>query len=362
MQPEERVSQYAQRQWVTAERTHSDLVALAHHLVGIQAQIPTTPATAAQARIAGVTPGSVRQELAETRRLVRTWTVRGTMHLVDAQDLPLLRTALRPEWEQRWSLYLNRHATRAQREVAGRAVMAVLEAGPATRAELELGVQEYLGVRAEWLSDLFSSWGGVLKDLAYAEQVLHGPERNGETLFVRTRDWITLPEYKGSADEALAEVLQRYLAAYGPSTLQDFVYWSGVTVARAKRASALVSDSMICTDGYLSVPNPKPKGQTAHVRLLPKFDPYIMAHKEKFYLPTELRSAVFRPAGDVSAVVLLEGVVVGTWHLEGAEQRRRITWDIRQPLSPDDLDCLHAETDVLCSWINRSGEPQTQQR
>ncbi|MEW8977843.1 MAG: crosslink repair DNA glycosylase YcaQ family protein [Symbiobacterium sp.] len=242
---------YAARQWLGRDRRASGVVELARHLVGIQSQIPTTPALAARARLPSAGPDDMRRELEQARRLVRTWTVRGTLHVVPTDDLPLFWRALRPEWETRWSKYLDNHVSREQREQAAAAALQVLAGGPATRTEILAGAQEILGCREEWLAYLFSSWGGVLKDLAYAGLVVYGPEREGEACFVRVEDWLDLPAVDMDPDDALAVLLDRYLKAYSPARLQDFVHWSGVTAGRAREALARLQGRVAVRDGWL---------------------------------------------------------------------------------------------------------------
>lgn len=363
----DRCAVYAANQWLGRERRTGGVVELARHLVGIQSQLRTTPGLAARARLAGVGPDDVRQELEQSRRLVRTWTLRGTLHVVAAEDLPLLWQALRPEWESRWSKYLDKHVTQRQRADAAEACLEVLSQGPATRSELLAGVQEILRCRDEWVAYLFSSWGGVLKDLAYAGLVVYGPEREGEVQFVRTADWLDLPGLADrpasglEPDDALAVLLERYLRAYSPARLQDFAHWSGVTVRRAREALARLGGRVIVRDGWLvredEEAEPREQGQSQDgdqppadagvVRLLPKFDAYLLAHAEKFYLDEAHYKAVFRPAADVAAVILSGGRVIGTWRAVG----ERVRPELFAPVSDGVAAQLAREVEEVSAWL-----------
>ena len=355
---------YARRQWLVGERRACGLVDLARHLVGIQSQLRGTPALAARARCAHVGVDELRSELEDSRRLVRTWTVRGTLHVVATADLPLFWQALRPEWETRWSRYLDCHVTRSQRAEAAGACLEVLARGPATRSELLAGVQEALNCREDWVAYLFASWGGVLKDLAYAGKVVYGPEQDGEVRFVRAEDWVDVPAAKMDPDEALAVLLERYLRAYSPARIQDFVYWSGVTAARARAALARLEGRVDVREGWLVLEDagdPGPAGEPAPagasgVRLLPKFDPFLLAHKEKFYLDEAYYKAVFRTAGDVAAVVVTSGRVIGTWRAEG----RRVIPDLFAPIDDRTEAGLAGEVEALTAWLRASKEQRSQ--
>lgn len=367
----ERCARYARNQWLGRKRRNGGVVALARHLVGIQSQLRTTPGLAARARLSGIGPEDVRRELEVSRRLVRTWTVRGTLHVVAAEELPLLWRALRPEWESRWSKYLDKHVTRQQRTDAADACLQVLARGPATRAELLAGVQDILGCREEWLTYLFSSWGGVLKDLAYAGEVVYGPELDGEVRFVRTADWLDLPVADMEPDDALAALLERYLTAYSPARIHDFVHWSGVTVKRAREALARLGGRVAEQDGWLVRdqepvrdqegyrPADSPVQVAGHdlssddalgVRLLPKFDPYLLAHAEKFYLDEAHYKAVFRAAADVAAVIVKGGRVIGTWRNQG----HRVLPELFAPVTDAVAAELAEEIEAVSAWLRQA--------
>jgi len=356
----DRYAIYAGHQWLGRERRACDVVELARHLVGIQSQLHTTPGLAARARIADLGVDDVRYELEQSRRLVRTWTVRGTLHVVAAADLPLLWQALRPEWETRWSRYLDNHVTRRQRADAAEACLEILARGPATRSELLAGVQQILGCREDWVAYLFSSWGGVLKDLAYAGKVVYGPELEGEVRFVRTEDWVDLPASDMEPDDALAVLLDRYLRAYSPARLQDFVYWSGVTVKRAREALARLKGRVAVQAGWLvrEHEDDQSPADVGGVRLLPKFDPYLLAHKEKFYLDEAHYKAVFRPAADIAAVILSHGRVIGTWRAEGYRVIPELFAPVDDPIASE----LAQEVKALSAWLRQSKEKGPKER
>jgi len=346
----QRAAAYAVRQGLTQPRGRESLCEIVGRLCGLQDQVAGGAYYAARARSEAVEPGDLQTELQETRRLVRTWTIRGTMHVIRTVDLPLFRAALLPDWETRWSVFLDHYATRDQRRTAAEAALEVLRDGPATRAELLERVGRTLGGAPPWLAALFSGYGGVLKDLSYQGLIIHGPGRSGEVSFVRTEDWLGSgppASRPADADTALSVFLTRYLQAYGPASVQDFAYWSGVTVARTRRALELAGDQVGPADpgpregsirpgGLLDIePRPGSDGQSgsggpggqagpAPVAFLPKFDSYVLAHRDKFYLEEPYRREVFRAAADVAATVVADGVVVGTWRWQGTGSSRSL--------------------------------------
>jgi hypothetical protein len=386
----QRAAAYAVRQGLTQPRGRESLCEIVGRLCGLQDQVAGGAYYAALARSEAVEPGDLHTELQETRRLVRTWTVRGTMHVIRTEDLPLFRTALLPDWETRWSVYLDHYATRDQRRTAAEAALVVLRDGPATRAELLERVGRTLGGAPPWLAALFSGYGGVLKDLSYQGLIIHGPTRggagrasgvapavapgdgtpgdgpgrSGEVSFVRTEDWLGSGPPASppvDADAALSVLLTRYLQAYGPASVQDFAYWSGVTVARTRKALELAGDQVGPADlgpragssgpGRLLDIRPPggPDGQAgpdraagkggpagpAPLAFLPKFDSYVLAHRDKFYLEEPYRREVFRAAADIAATVVAGGVVVGTWRWQGSGSSRSVAPSLFGTRSPE---------------------------
>ena len=391
----QRAAAYAVRQGLTQPRGRESLCEIVGRLCGLQDQVAGGAYYAARARSEAVEPGDLQTELQETRRLVRTWTIRGTMHVIRTVDLPLFRAALLPDWETRWSVFLDHYATRDQRRTAAEAALEVLRDGPATRAELLERVGRTLGGAPPWLAALFSGYGGVLKDLSYQGLIIHGPTgdgpgRSGEVSFVRTEDWLgsgSPASPPADADAALSVLLTRYLQAYGPASVQDFAYWSGVTVARTRRALELAGDQVGPADpglragsigpgslldirppggpGGLGGPDGAagkggpggqagsdgaagkgglaesgsddhcPPGPAAPVAFLPKFDSYVLAHRDKFYLEEPYRREVFRAAADVAATVVADGVVVGTWRWQGTGSSRSVAASLFGTPSPE---------------------------
>ena len=350
----QRAAAYAVRQGLTLPRGRESLCEIVGRLCGLQDQVAGGAYYAALARSEAVEPGDLRRELEETRHLVRTWTIRGTMHVVRTEDLPLFRAALLPDWETRWSVFLDHYATSDQRRVAAEAALEVLRDGPATRAELLERVGRTLGGAPPWLAALFSGYGGVLKDLSYQGLIIHGPPgdgpgRSGEVSFVQTEDWLGSGPPASppvDADTALSVLLTRYLQAYGPASVQDFAYWSGVTVARTRRALELAGDQVGPADpglragssgpgGLLDIEPPGGPGGPVPVAFLPKFDSYVLAHRDKFYLEEPYRREVFRAAADVAATVVASGMVVGTWRWQGSGSSRSVAPSLFGTRSPE---------------------------
>jgi hypothetical protein len=125
-------------------------------------------------------------------------------------------------------------------------------------------------------------------------------------------------------EQAQTELLRRYLKAYGPATPQDFARWTGLFMVAVKGSFENLKNEIewveIANSGSKFAVLKRSYSGTATVskpKLLAKFDPYVMSHKDKsLYLPGKLAARVFRPAGQVEASILVDGAVRGTWRAE----------------------------------------------
>jgi len=301
------------------------LVEAAGRACGIQAQFLPTARLALWARVEGLAPGDVDRALFEDRTLVRTWAMRGTLHLLPTRELPIYVEAMREhrlrgnlQWlERRWGL---------GPEDVGPIVGAILEElaeGPLTREELADRVAGRLGPRVR--PSIEHSWGGVVRVASVEGLVCYGPERGRTVTFTRCDRWVREGE-RPTAGEAQDALLRRYLRAYGPATTRDFMAWSalpaGVARAAFARAGGDIAEVEAIGKGAFALREdlpamraPRPGGRP-RVCLLPSFDPFLLGHKDKGHLVGADRyKRVFRKAGWLSPVVLVDGRCAGVWSL-----------------------------------------------
>ncbi len=177
------------------------------------------------------------------------------------------------------------------------------------------------GKSTDLLEALRSGWGGMLKPAARNGRLCFGPNRGQSVTFVSPRAWLrSWKEVDPAA--GLVEMARRYLGAYGPATRHDFARWWGpwpgignaawsglagelTTVSvEGERAQVLTKDLNTLRGARLE----------RTVNLLPNFDPYLMGYAKRDHLLEKVHTPkVSRTAGWISAVVLVDGRVEGTW-------------------------------------------------
>jgi hypothetical protein len=334
-------------------------------LCGVQAQVASSAELAVRVRRERSRPGEVARALREGR-LIKTWAMRGTLHLFTPEEagtfLSLMaagRSWERPSWQRYFGV------TPKQIQALRRAVRAALESGPLTRDELAAAVTARRGLRHVGEA-LGSSWGTLLKPLAWHGDLCFGPSQGNRATFVRPEDasprWVGLPD----PDLAAPAAIIAYLRAYGPTTSDVFGNWlaGGWFGKRQLRVwFAALEDRLAEVDvegerayvlaedlDELAATTP-----TSALRLLPGFDQYVLGPgtADGRVVPTPRRSLVSRQSGWISPVVVAAGVVCGTWELDG--DHARVAW-FRESGRPPRA-ALRAELARLSSILGRDLRP-----
>ena len=327
-----------------SDRASGDrLTEIAGALCGVHAQVQASAELQLGARVEGVVQADVRAALWEQRALVKAWTVRGTLHLHAAEELPLWFAARRaalgsadrglPAWRDPTG---ELHAALEAGEVDAvrAAVWDVLDGRCLLRDELAAEVVKRVGAAPR--KRLRSGFAFFLGDLC------QGPPQGSRITLVRPDQWIDGWREVSDEKEALREVCRRFLHTYGPARPGDFCEWFASAGFRAAEARALFDGlaadlEEISVDGRHSFvlagdrafPDP-----SAHVRLLPEYDVYVMGFRERDRLvPEPVRALIANdgrgryegPAG--VRLVLVDGIAAGLWRRR--RRGRRIELGVR---------------------------------
>lgn len=321
-----------------------DLLDVVSATCGMQAQVMSAAQLALRARIRGLTAPEIERALGQDRTLVKVWCMRGTLHVLPARELPLYVAALRPyrlKQEQRWMARYGVDA--AAIEAMADAIFGALSADPLTRREISQAISPRLRKGAPQIQELLEhGWGGLGKYVCLQGNLCLGPNQGQEATFVRRDQWLS--GWKDIRGEVAEEwLLERYLQAYGPATVQDFAVWAGLAVKDASqiwgrlqdemrtvevegnRAAVLERDLHVLREAALAAED---------VRLLPHFDIYLLAHRSKAHLVEDVNyKQVYRAAGWISPVVLIDGRIAGVWSHRQRGKRLQVSVEPFRPLS-----------------------------
>lgn len=276
------------------------------------------------ARAWRITEAEVERALLD-REIVRTWPMRGTLHLVDAADARWLPELLGP---------------RASQSAAGRRRGLGLDEAAVNRvrAAWESGLS---GGRCLGRTELFALMDAAGMDSGdqrgphllryFAEQgvLCFGPHRGRQPTYALLAEWV--PKARVLArDEALTEMARRYFVSHGPATLDDFVGWAFLTKADARRGLAEVEQRLETfeLDGVRYWQGETP-AEGAGVQLLAGFDEYVLGYKNRSAFASSAIMAAVVPGGNgmFRASIVLDGQIVGLWSIKRRVGRNEIRFE-----------------------------------
>ena len=314
-----------------------DPVDLVGRLAGVQTQVESSARQVLAARGAG--PVDVDSLLWSERRLVKTWAMRGTLHLLPAAEwrtwIAVMRTRewrITPGWERYHGI------TRAELDAVTAAIPEALTGEPLTRDELADRVAALTG-HGHLGAVLRSGWAQVLKPAANQGLLCHGPPRGTATTFTSPEAWLEGDEPPGpepDPHEAAATVVARFLDANGPATRDDLARWLGISPKQARLLLAGHAATLVEVDvegGGVAWMTPagaeaaSGAGAPEGVHLLPGFDPWVLAplSHRAHTIPEGRVGDVSRTAGWISPVLLVDGRVAGTWEAAAAGDGTLVT-------------------------------------
>ncbi len=264
--------------------------------------------------------------------VVRSWPMRGTLHLVAAEDLRWLLDTVGVRAlsgiGKRWAgLDLDEVQAERARELV---LEALAERKRASRAELLAAIDEggvpITGQRGYHLLWYLSQTGTLC---------LGPTDGAGEQLFVPLDDWVG-PERRLERDEALAELALRFFTGHGPATVADLVRWAGSTTRDVRAGLTAVRDRLeaVTFEGTEYLMDPATPDRLAAARaeaegvlLLPGFDEFVLGYGDRTaVVPPEFADRIV-PGGNgmFRPTVVSGGRVVGTWGYTGRGAKRTVT-------------------------------------
>ena len=310
-----------ERQMLLRRKRVSALPAV-ERLVAIQAQVPRDPYVALWSRLDRFRPETLGDAIAD-RRAVRMTLLRGTLHLVTARDALGLRSLIQPVIED--VLYGSSPLRTAIGSVETaellRLIRDLLDEQPRTRAELVKAIAE------RWPERDASSLGYAMYLIPTVQVTPRGVwGRTGRSAFTTVEAWLGRPV---ESDVEPDEMLLRYLAAFGPSTVADAQTWSGLSGLRGafeRLTPRLRTFQDERRRELFDAPNaPIPRPSTpAPPRFLPEYDNALLAHKDRGRIAPYTGVPAWTEVG--WGTVLVDGFVAARWKLErdGAEATLRI--------------------------------------
>ena len=330
-------------------------------MTAMQAQDLQAAMWAVGVRVPGCGLTGVRSAL-DTGAVVRSWPMRGTLHLVAPEDL-------------RWMLDLT--AERLTKSIAARhrelgitwadiekcrdiALEHIAASGPVSRAGL-FQVFDAAGQPTQGQRGIH-----ILGTLCRHAWLVQGPLAKNQQLLMAFDGWIPVSRNL-ERDEALAEFLLRYFRSHGPATLADFAWWTQLPLAEVRAAFENVRGRLVehrfGGAGYWMSPETAALLDSGapgarSVLLLPGFDEFLLGYRDRSaVLPLEHSDRIVPGGNGVFKKTLVAGgEVIGTWAVERGNRPAAVVPELFEParnLGPAAQAALRKAADRYLSFLDR---------
>lgn len=324
------------------------------HLAGLQAQAPLAPYVGLWTRLAGFAPKNLEDLYAE-RAVVRAHVMRNTVHLVTAEDFVSFRPLFQPKIDRDLAGNFGRNLAGADLDEIRQAARALLAERPLTRAELA--------------AELAPGWPGHdPRSLAYAAthllQLVQVPPRgswgrSGPAAWFLATAWLTgLDLTPPDPVVTVRELVLRYLAAYGPASVNDIQAWSGLS--RLREVTTRLEGKLRAFTGpdgnpLLDLPDaPRPgPGVPAPPRFLPEYDNLLLSFADRSRVIPHGRPVPLPPGnGATSGTLLVDGQWQAVWKMTRAGDKAVLRVQPFRRLSAGEIDAISAEGEALLAFVS----------
>ena len=263
-------------------------------------------------------PGSTDEDIEiaiSDKTLVRTWALRGTLHFLAAADIRWILKLLSPRLISIYGSYYRRLGLdKALVAKSNQVMYRTLRNGKQlTRKELKIQLEKK-GIATHEMRLSFLLLRAALDGL-----ICFGSRRDKEFTFTLLDEWIPVTK-KLEGDEALAELTRRYFISHGPATVQDFAWWSGLAIVDIKRGLEILKSDLnkevVKGRTYWMPNNMKATTfQSKTIYLLPGFDEYIVAYKDRTAAieAAHIKQVMGAGNGLFNSTIVINGRVRGTW-------------------------------------------------
>lgn len=351
----------ARRQLLCDASRRGSAGAIVRRLFALQSQEWSSAQLAIHARSHGLTKADVIHAREVERDFALSWSLRGTLHLSAAEDLRWqLELCGPPAIRGTGSRYRQLGLTEAVRERALEAIEGILSGGTAlTRAQLAEALETRgipVGGQAIHHLARFAALRGL---------ICLGGEVDGDLTYVLLDEWLPAAKAAPFPDDPLREFARRYLRAHGPATLADFRRWSGLGMAQVKAAWAAIKSecrSFALPEGEAlmllrQAPLPECKPDEPSLRLLPRYDNYLLGYESRAFLVADAFAKRVHPGGGlIRATVIVGGEAKANWKLEKRRAGIRVSLSPFEALDRSVLPRLEAEVQSLGRFLNSNAE------
>ncbi len=330
-----------------------DAIKVIEDICGLNAQGALNYNLSLWARVEGLDTQFIRDSMRD-KTLLRSWFMRNTVHIMTTRQAFVARLALRESLVQEWNRWTVKTGSKESPDswtVHYGEVLAALDEGPLSMSEL---LDRYSPASEHPRRTL----SRTVREMSLKGLVCNAEPRGSwyhdtEQTYADVKRWV-LGMTETDKNRAQISLMTDYLLAYGPATVQDYAYWTGMKVSAAREVLRGLEPELAVVEtsgqrGKLYVPRESLRGldhaeATPLVRLLPKFDALVMGHRDKTrFMDEATRKRVFLPTAEVSATVLVDGRVEGVWRIKKDGAAWNLSVELFKRLDEEHMDLLGSE-------------------
>lgn len=326
-------------------------------LVGLQAQLPGAPYVGLWTRVAGLARNDVAAAIT-SRALVRATSMRGTLHLMTADDFLELHGVFQPVLARGLRSLPAERTRGLDPDALAADARRCLADGPRTAEQM----RAYLAERHPGLD---------VRAMGFAAR-MHLPlvqvPGKGAWGFAPAPDFALAEAWLGRPPAASADprgLVRRYLAAFGPASPRDAQTWCGLQglsevfeALRPELVSLAGEDGRELFD-LPDAPRP-PRDALASPRFLPEFDNLMLGHHDRTrVVPEAYKPRIFLSALRVRATFLIDGMVQGAWKIERKGTKKKSATLVIEPfatLAKGDRAALAEEGEKLVRFVEEGAQ------
>ena len=250
----------------------------------------------------------------DERKIIRTWPMRGTLHVVAAEDVRWILALTSPgniagSARRRQNLELDDKTLARSREVFSKNLYGGKQK---SRDELYAAL-ERAGISTAGQRGYHILWNAALHGL-----ICFASTTDKEQNFALLEEWVA-PAQAKACDEALAELALRYFTSHGPATIKDFIWWSGLSAGEARSGleanKAHLQQETVNKQTYWMPPDIVVPENAPSTFALPGFDEYLLGYQDRSVVLDAAHAEKVCPGGNgmFASTIVIDGCVVGTW-------------------------------------------------
>jgi Winged helix DNA-binding domain len=348
-----------QKQFLSKKATGPNaLVEVTDGVVGVQSQSYPDMFSAYWARVEGFRDQDLLGGLRPMGGLVRTWTVRGTMHIIPSRDYHVYVLgsvgSKTLSWIEKQARKVGYPDQEERRDRIYRWVLEKIEKRSVTSEEVKRLVSE----RAVELGLKPGVWVGV-REMCLLGLLVNAGREGSASLWMRAEQWVPRPKKLLSIEDYRVGLLRKYVARYGPVSRRDMLYWTGHGAMDLDRALESLAPELdrVKVEGsreeFYKLGDMEDAPSPPRVVLLPKFDSLMMGYRDKSrFLDLRHQRQVFRPQGMIEATILLDGFVAATWRRKNEGENSRVNVNLVRALKRPEKQMIEHELREYSEYLD----------